>query len=101
MQHCAAHAEAFENQSEREALTPVFCHVDVLAARSLPSSDPDSLADPCYEVRVEDQSFRLLNPARKTLNPSFLHRLLVPVQLHVDIKDGFLAAVKCTAYPSI
>ena len=38
---------------------PVYCHVDVLAARNLPPADPDGLADPCYEVRVEEMTLKL------------------------------------------
>jgi len=78
-------------QFEELKLTPVYCHVDMLAARSLPSDDEDSLADPCYEVRVEDRVFKLQDPLRKTLNPTFLQRLLLgPINLPVDTDDGDL-----------
>eukprot|EP00913_Durusdinium_trenchii_P020741 g19481.t1 len=44
-------------------LQEVYCHVDLLAARGLPACDEDGLADPCYEVRVEDMVLQLQEPA--------------------------------------
>ena len=45
------------------------------------------------KVRVEDQSLQLKSPVRRTLNPTFLHRLLIgPIRLpEVKVADGTLA----------
>ena len=72
--------------------SPVYCHVDILAARSLPTSDPDGLADPIFEVQVEHLVARSLDETRKTLNPTFLQRVVLgPLPIAVDA-DGQLAA---------
>ena len=75
---------------------PVYCHVDVLAARSLPTADPDGLADPIFELQVENLVARSVEgesaETRKTLNPTFLQRVVLgPLQIAVDA-DGQLEA---------
>eukprot|EP00435_Cladocopium_sp_Y103_P015983 s341_g3.t4 len=81
---------------------PVYAHVDVLAARNLPASDADGLADPCYEVRIEEMTLKLEEPARRTLNPSFLHRLVLgPLLLPVDEGQGQLMSKDTMMLPPI
>lgn len=82
------------------ALLPVYGHVDVLAARNLPASDADGLADPCYEVRFEEMTLKLEEPARRTLNPTFLHRLVLgPLLLPVDEGQGQLMSKDTATLP--
>ena len=86
----------------RSTLTPVYCHIDILCARALPAADDDNLADPCYELRVEDQTFKLGEPAVRTLNPTFLHRLVLgPVPLPADTENGVLPGPKVFSHIQI
>ena len=73
--------------------SPVYCHVDVLAARALSTTDPDGLADAVFEVQVEHLRARSLeSETRKTLNPTFLQRVVLgPLNITVDLHDGQLA----------
>lgn len=84
-------------------LQEVYCHVDLLAARGLPACDEDGLADPCYEVRVEDMVLQLQEPVRRTLNPTFLHRLrLGPLQLPVEMASpGKLSKQQSIGLPPV
>eukprot|EP00930_Biecheleria_cincta_P066633 TRINITY_DN5283_c0_g3_i1.p1 TRINITY_DN5283_c0_g3~~TRINITY_DN5283_c0_g3_i1.p1 ORF type:complete len:2707 (+),score=404.80 TRINITY_DN5283_c0_g3_i1:200-8320(+) len=77
-----------EDRNGNTVLRDVYCHVDILAARSLTEADEDGLADPCYQIRVEDKVF--LNPKNHTrsLDPTFLHRVVVgPIQFEVKNSD--------------
>lgn len=68
----------------------LYCHIDVLAARTLKATDEDGLCDPCYTVRIgalEVKSWEAFEVA-KTLEPTFNHRLVIPVE--VEIGPGML-----------
>eukprot|EP00929_Paragymnodinium_shiwhaense_P066234 TRINITY_DN33197_c0_g1_i1.p1 TRINITY_DN33197_c0_g1~~TRINITY_DN33197_c0_g1_i1.p1 ORF type:complete len:2741 (-),score=745.43 TRINITY_DN33197_c0_g1_i1:71-8293(-) len=56
----------------------VYCHVDVLAARSLQAMDEDGLADPAYSLRIEDKQYNSDTEA-KSLDPMFMDRFVIPV----------------------
>ncbi|CAJ1447832.1 unnamed protein product [Effrenium voratum] len=96
-------AEPKESSAEEVPGVEVYCHLDFLAARCLPSADEDNLVDPCYEVRVEDQSLQLKSPVRRTLNPTFLHRLLIgPIRLpEVKVADGKLSEEQPVSLPPV
>ena len=65
---------------------PFFCHVDLLAARNLIPADADGLADPYYELWIEKHRVQSPDPARRSLNPNFMHRVVVgPIDLEVDV----------------
>jgi len=72
-------------------MVPVYCHVDILAARSLQAADDDGLADPFFEVQVENCRIRsdsAQSEARRTLNPTFLQRVVLgPIELCANVED--------------
>ncbi|CAE7465681.1 unnamed protein product, partial [Symbiodinium sp. CCMP2456] len=63
----------------------VYIHLDVLAARSLPSGDEDGVPDACYEVKVGDQTALLHDKDPFcSLDPVFMDRLTIgPVEAEV------------------
>eukprot|EP00930_Biecheleria_cincta_P034844 TRINITY_DN24022_c0_g3_i1.p1 TRINITY_DN24022_c0_g3~~TRINITY_DN24022_c0_g3_i1.p1 ORF type:complete len:2478 (-),score=472.10 TRINITY_DN24022_c0_g3_i1:96-7529(-) len=68
----------------QETLKTVYCHLDVLAARELPSMDSDGLVDPAYSIDVLDQSLLYPEGTMKSLSPSFMHRVCIPITLEVE-----------------
>ncbi|CAE7242387.1 unnamed protein product [Symbiodinium sp. CCMP2592] len=83
--------------SVRRRFQQVYCHVDILAARSLRQADDDGLADPCFEVQVQNLCVRSkTDPMRRTVNPTLLNRLVLgPLDLEVDVDDGPLGPSLC------
>eukprot|EP00916_Digyalum_oweni_P009599 GHVL01016184.1.p1 GENE.GHVL01016184.1~~GHVL01016184.1.p1 ORF type:complete len:2251 (+),score=411.05 GHVL01016184.1:38-6790(+) len=82
-------------QFEREApalLETVYLHVDLLQARNLPSMDDDGALNPHFDIFVEDRVIKsTLLPKKelpKSLNPTYLRRMVVPVQLYMPPKSG-------------
>eukprot|EP00917_Polyrhabdina_sp_WS-2016_P027398 GHVP01058499.1.p1 GENE.GHVP01058499.1~~GHVP01058499.1.p1 ORF type:complete len:2632 (+),score=491.44 GHVP01058499.1:40-7935(+) len=70
----------------------VYCHADILAARSLPAMDDDALLNPYWELYVEDKVVKFmpehqiepdLSNLPSSKNPSFLQRTVVPLDLYL------------------
>ena len=68
----------------------VYCHIDVLCARSLHPMDEDGLADPCYAIRLEDKIILHTDPQeiKKSLDPLFLNRLIIPVDVECALDQS-------------
>ena len=88
---CATSLDSMEEAvsyqvKSKEKRMPFFCHVDLLAARNLIPADADGLADPYYELWIEKHRVQSPDPARRSLNPNFMHRVVVgPIDLEVDV----------------
>jgi len=88
---CATSLDSMEETvsyqvKSKEKRMPFFCHVDLLAARNLIPADADGLADPYYELWIEKHRIQSPDPARRSLNPNFMHRVVVgPIDLEVDV----------------
>ena len=81
--------EVSVDRADPDSVRTVWCHLDVLAARDIPSTDPDGLCDPCYQVNVGDKLINVPDPKQgpvimKSLNPNFMHRLIVPIEIEFD-----------------
>eukprot|EP00434_Breviolum_minutum_P016542 symbB.v1.2.014582.t1/scaffold1069.1/size140053/6 len=82
--------EAFSGEDVRyEVQVPaqrktVYCHVDLLAARELPAMDDDGLVDPSYSIEVKDQALLYPSGIMKSLSPSFMHRIKIPIEMEVE-----------------
>lgn len=63
----------------------MWCHIDMLAARCLPTADPDGLGDVCYEIEVGEEGGLFDAERIRSLNPTFLHRLVIG-PLWVEVK---------------
>jgi len=76
----------------KEDKSTVYYYIDMLAARKLPPTDPDGLCDPNYRIRVGDQQHDLaVEDTTKSLNPDYMRRIVIPVQLpwpHAPGKQG-------------
>lgn len=68
----------------QDSLKTIYCHLDILAARELPAMDSDGLIDPAYSIEVMDQSLLYPQGTMKSLSPSFMHRVCVPITLEVE-----------------
>eukprot|EP00929_Paragymnodinium_shiwhaense_P065053 TRINITY_DN32651_c0_g1_i3.p1 TRINITY_DN32651_c0_g1~~TRINITY_DN32651_c0_g1_i3.p1 ORF type:complete len:2361 (+),score=547.08 TRINITY_DN32651_c0_g1_i3:59-7141(+) len=71
----------------------VYFHVDVLAGRDLLAGargwqHRDGLDHPYFKLRVEDKCVEHHEDISKSLNPTFLQRLVVPVELDVPKQAG-------------
>jgi len=66
----------------------IYCHIDVLVAKNLPSMDDDGLTDPCWRIQVEDREISC-DDVPKTLNPTYLQRLVIPLKFCIpSTKNG-------------
>ncbi|CAK9066164.1 unnamed protein product [Durusdinium trenchii] len=88
----------FEVQ-KKELMKTVFCHVDLLAARELPAMDDDGLVDPSYSIEVKDQTLLYLSGIMKSLSPSFMHRIRIPIQMEVEPEPTVGLPMMASAVP--
>ncbi|CAL1128652.1 unnamed protein product, partial [Cladocopium goreaui] len=75
----------YDVQSCPQHRVQMWCHIDMLAARCLPTADPDGLGDVCYEIEVGEEGGLFDAERIRSLNPSFLHRLVIG-PLWVEVK---------------
>eukprot|EP00931_Biecheleriopsis_adriatica_P037995 TRINITY_DN21795_c0_g1_i1.p1 TRINITY_DN21795_c0_g1~~TRINITY_DN21795_c0_g1_i1.p1 ORF type:complete len:2548 (+),score=544.12 TRINITY_DN21795_c0_g1_i1:683-7645(+) len=81
----ASYGEDVDFEEQRpDRQTTVYCHLDVLAARELPAMDDDGLIDPSYQIEVKDQIVRYPSGTMKSLSPSFMHRVCIPIKMEVE-----------------
>ncbi|CAJ1412444.1 unnamed protein product, partial [Effrenium voratum] len=62
----------------------VWLHMDLLQARELPAMDDDGLVDPSYKLEVKDQTVLFPSGIMKSLSPSFMHRVCIPIEMEVE-----------------
>lgn len=69
----------------------VYCHIDMLTARCLPAADEDGLCDVSYEIRVGDKAVLYDDTPLRSLNPIFMHRMVIgPVEVEADAEGELL-----------
>ena len=64
----------------------MYCHIDVLAARNLAATDADGLTDPVYEIQVGSKKMRTSNVTAKSLNPTFMQRVCIPIEVGSNLE---------------
>merc|ERR1719247_2806722 len=80
-------SETLAGLQKEEDMEKAYAHIDVICARSLKATDDDGLCDPTYTIQVDNKVLRHyendegLFKVPKSLNPYYMHRIAVPVQV--------------------